>query len=633
MSVFAPQERQTNTGQPTQAGVTARAEFPPAAYWRRWCLDAPPPIAQRIAPEAVAPETEAETIAETPVVMEVAANVVPGDQAEPAYRVLIVEDDRSQAMFAQSVLRGAGMEAQVVSLASEMMGVLQSFHPDLVLMDMHMPGLSGTELTMQIRANPAYTQLPVVFLTGDTDPDSQVEALDSGGDDYLSKPVRPKHLVATVHNRIKRVRAMKAQREQEVRRHPVTGLLTRTFMLQQLGAAFPNQRHGAIHFLVVEGTSALRDRYGYAALDTILTESGRLIAQVASEHPSTRLNDNTFLLYSPDMAPEHMLDWAREMRDAFARHAFTVDGERLRLRACVGYVDLVHGFADAGAALAAAEEALRFARSKPNAIAAYEPPEDDVSEQGAAMLQQLQEALSDNRIDLAFQPIVSVVGSENVQYQTLMRLRDPSGQLRTAGEIMPLAERAGMVHEIDRRVLTRALAILEERVRSGRPARLFVPQAARSLGQEGYGQWLLEVLQAKGIDGSLLVIDVRLGDALVYAVLLREFCQRMVNAGVRLCLSHYQVNPESDALLAQLPLNYVRLSPHYSGNLEQPGVQDEMRLVIDRAHRLGLQVIGQHVENPQTAATLWLSGIDFLQGDLVQRVASAMDFDFQHSLL
>ncbi len=628
MSAFVPQERHTSTGLPSQTGFATRAEFPPHAYWRRWCLDAPPPIA----PNA-SPQTQVEAVAEAPLADDAAPKVVSGDQADPGFRVLIVEDDRSQAMFAQSVLRGAGMEAQVVSLASEMMGVLQSFHPDLVLMDMHMPGLSGTELTTQIRANPAYTQLPIVFLTGDTDPDSHVEALASGGDDYLSKPVRPKHLVATVQNRIKRVRAIKAQREQEVRRHPVTGLLTRTFMLKQLGGAFPSQRQGAIHFLVVEGTSALRDRYGYAALDTILSESGRLIAQVAGERPATRLNDNTFLVYSPELAPERMIDWARDLRDAFARHTFNINDEPLRLRACVGYVDLAHGFADAGAALAAAEEALRLARSTPNAIAAYIPPEDDVSEHGAAMLQNLQEALTENRIDLAFQPIVSVVGSENVQYQTLMRLRDRDGQLHTAGEIMPVVERAGMVHEIDRRVLSRALAILDERVRSGRPARLFVPQAARSLGQEGYAQWLLEVLETKGVDGSLLVIDVRLGDALVYAVLLREFCQRMVNAGVRLCLSHYQANPESDALLAQLPLNYVRLSPHYSCNIEQAGVQDEMRLVIDRAHRLGLQVIGQHVENPQTAATLWLSGIDFLQGDLVQRVANAMDFDFQHSLL
>jgi PleD family two-component response regulator/EAL domain-containing protein (putative c-di-GMP-specific phosphodiesterase class I) len=625
MSVFLPQERPTNAGAPTHTGNPVRAEFPPPAYWRRWCPDASP---------ALAPSAETAAVAEAaPAVEEAPAKVVPADQSEPAYRVLIVEDDRSQAMFAQSVLRGAGIEAQVVALATETMGALQSFHPDLVLMDMHMPGMSGTELTAQIRANSAYANLPVVFLTGDADPDSQVEALDSGGDDFLRKPVRPKHLVAAVQNRIRRARAIKAQREQEVRRHPITGLLTRTFMLQQIGALFPQQRQGAIHFVVVEGISALRDRYGYAALDAILTESGRLLAQMADKRAATRLNDNTFLIYSPEQPPERMLDAARELRDGFARHAFSAENERLRLRVCVGYVDLALGFADAGAALAAAEEALRTARTRPNAIAAYEPPQEADSEQTAAMVQQLQDALSEQRIELAFQPIVSVVGSENVQYQTLMRLRERDGQLRTAGEVMPTAERAGMVHDIDRRVLMHAVAILDERIRSGRSARLFVPQAARSLGQDGYAQWLLDALQNKGIDGSLLVIDVRLGDALVYAVLLREFCQRMVSAGVRLCLSHYQSNPESEALLAQLPLSYVRLSPHYSGNIEQTGVQDEMRLVIERAHRLGLQVIGQHVENPQTAATLWLSGIDFLQGDLVQRAANVMDFDFQHALL
>jgi PleD family two-component response regulator/EAL domain-containing protein (putative c-di-GMP-specific phosphodiesterase class I) len=621
MSVFVPQERSIGAG---SAGA-ARAETPPAAYWRRWCEDAAAPLPVRDEPPA---EAAAVAAAEP-----VAAKVAPADQSEPAYRVLIVEDDRSQALFAQTVLRGAGMEAQVVSLASETMGAMQSFQPDLVLMDMHMPGLSGTELTAQIRANSAYTHLPVVFLTGDADPDSHVQALDSGGDDYLRKPVRPKHLVAAVQNRIRRARAIKAQREQEVRRHPLTGLLTRPFMLQQLGGLFPAQRQGAIHFVVVEGTSALRDHYGYAALDAILTESGRLVAQIASERAATRLNDNTFLVYSPQLPPERMIDAARELRDGFARHAFSANNEPLRLRVCVGYVDLAHGFADAGAALAAAEEALRTARARPNAIAAYEPPQDVDSEQVAETTRQLQDALKENRIELAFQLIVAVVGGDNVQYQTLMRLRDRDGQLHTAGEIMPRAERAGMVHDIDRRVLGRAVVILDERVRSGRSARLFVPQAARSLGQDGYARWLLDALQAKGIDGSLLVIDVRLGDALVYAVLLREFCQQMVGAGVRLCLSHYQSNPESEALLAQLPLSYVRLSPHYSSNIEQAGVQDEMRLVIERAHRLGLQVIGQHVENPQTAATLWLSGIDFLQGDLVQRAANAMDFDFQHSLL
>ncbi len=618
---FAANERPSSASA-ARSGAPARAEYPPSGYWRRWCADAPPPTE---AQATVQPEVEA-AIAAPP-------RVVPVEQGEPPYRVLIVEDDRSQALFAQGVLRGAGMEAEVVPLASDTMSMLARLQPDLVLMDLHMPGMSGTELTAQIRSDVAYAHIPVVFLTGDTDPESHLEVLDSGADDYLSKPVRPRHLIAAVQNRVRRARALKQQREQEVRRHPTTGLLTRTFMLQQLTQAFPSQTVGAVHFVVIEGTSALRDHYGYAALDAVLSEAGRLIGEVSGERPAARLNDNTFVVYWPGLPPDRHMLWARQLRDTFTGRQLQIGTDTLRLRACVGYVDLAHGFSDAGAALAAAEEALRAARNDPVGIAAYRPPSEAVSEHAANLLSQLQEALKNERLELAFQPIVSVVGGDHEQYQTLVRLRDGSGQLHTAAEIVPLAERAGLVHEIDRRVMSRAIAILGEQPVGGRRARLFVPQSARSLGQEGYAHWLLDSLKKLDIAGELLVVDVRLSEAQLHSMIVREFCQQMMAAGVRLCLSQFQSNPEADALLSQLPLSYVRLSSHYAHKIDQQAVQDEMKLLIERAHQLGLQVIGQHVEDPQTAATLWLSGIDFIQGDLVQRANQSMDFDFQHSLL
>ena len=619
----APNERKSAANRAGPAAQAARAEYPPAGYWRRWCADAAPASFPQ-APGKAAPE---------PAPVEAPPKVVPTVEGEPAYRVLIVEDDRSQALFAQGVLRGAGMEAEVVALAGETMAAMERFHPDLVLMDLHMPGMSGTELTAQIRARPSYVHIPVVFLTGDTDPESHLEVLDSGADDYLSKPVRPRHLIAAVQNRVRRARALKQQREHEVRRHPTTGLLTRTFMLQQLAAAFPAQTSGALHFVVIEGTSALRDHYGYAALDAVLSDAGRLIAEVSGERLASRLNDNTFVVYWPGLPPDRHMLWARQLRDTFTGRQLQIGHDTLRLRASVGYVDLSHGFGDAGAALAAAEEALRAARSEPIGIAAFRPPSEAVSEHATHLLAQLQDALKNERLELAFQPIVSVVGGDHEQYQTLVRLRDSHGHMHTAAEIVPIAERAGLMHEIDRRVMARTLTILGEQPVGGKRARMFVPQSARTLGQEGYARWVLDTVNAAGIEGHLLVIDVRLGEAIVHTVLLRDFCQQMMAAGVRLCLSQFQTNPEADALLAQLPLSYVRLSPHYAAKIDQQTVQDEMKLVIERAHLLGLQVIGQHVEDPQTAATLWLSGIDFIQGDLVQRANQSMDFDFQHSLL
>ena len=107
----------------------------------------------------------------------------------------------------------------------------------------------------------------------------------------------------------------------------------------------------------------------------------------------------------------------------------------------------------------------------------------------------------------------------------------------------------------------------------------------------------------------------------------------MVPAGIQLCLSQYRAGDEADALLAQLPLGFVRLASRYSTRLDDGPIRDEMRAAIERAHRLGLQVIGQQVEDPQAAATLWMSGVDYIQGNLVQRAAGELDFDFQHSVL
>ncbi|MEP6634001.1 MAG: EAL domain-containing protein [Luteimonas sp.] len=600
-----------------------RAEFPPPQYWRKWCEDAA---------SAVLPgdDSASGAVSDIPAL---ARQTAVGDGSEPPYRILVVEDDRSQALFAESVLGGAGMQVHGVLIASEMMEAMEAFQPDLVLMDLHMPGMSGTELTGLIRAHGAYAHTPVVFLTGDQDPDRQVEVLESGADDYISKPVRPRHLIAAVLSRVKRARALQGQQRPSEGVHPTTGLLTRTSMLQRLGAAIPGESKGALYFIEIENTTALRDRFGYAALEGVLTEAGRQIAAIATDAPAARLNDNTFLLHASHLTSDDLQAWARTLRDGLGRHPFSIRDETLRLRGLVGYASLEHPFGDASSALAAAEQALRQARTLPIGIAAYQPPVAADDARLNAFADELKSALIEERFELAFQPIVAVAGGDEAQYQTLLRMRDGNGELHNAAQIIPAAESAGLMCEIDRRVLQHAIEVLRRRRIENNPVRLFVSQSPRSLTRDGHAAWLLELMIANEVEGASLVIDVRQNDALVHAVALHEFCMAMVPAGVQLCLSQFQSSDESDALLAQLPLGFVRLSARYATRLDDTGVRDEMRAAIERAHRLGLQVIGQQVEDPQAAATLWMSGVDYIQGNLVQGAAGALDFDFQHSVL
>lgn len=204
-----------------------RAETPPADHWQRWTAE--PASAVAAAPAAVPPLAASDapaSIGSAPpplpgpsLLAEAGGNDPAPLHSDSPYRVLIVEDDRAQALFAQSVLHGAGMQAIVHSDADGALQAIKEHRPDLILMDLHLPGLDGMRLTALIRQQPGLQLLPIVFLSGDPDPERQFEVLDSGADDYLSKPIRPRHLIAAVANRIRRARAQAATLLRRIR-HP-----------------------------------------------------------------------------------------------------------------------------------------------------------------------------------------------------------------------------------------------------------------------------------------------------------------------------------------------------------------------------------------------------------------------------
>jgi CheY-like chemotaxis protein len=132
------------------------------------------------------------------------------DRSEP-YRVLIVDDDNSMRLFCSSVLRHNHMETNAVGTPEEALHALHDFTPDVILADLYMPNISGFELLALFRAHPRTAFTPVVLLSGDADMEKRFAALHIGGDDYLTKPIRPRHLVAAVTNRARRARWMRRE--------------------------------------------------------------------------------------------------------------------------------------------------------------------------------------------------------------------------------------------------------------------------------------------------------------------------------------------------------------------------------------------------------------------------------------
>jgi len=135
--------------------------------------------------------------------------------AQAAFRVLVVDDDPDMAVFLARLLEGEGMVADTVFGGDAAMVYVMATPPDLVLLDVLMPGVDGFEICERLKADPASAMIPIVLVTALEDPESRVRGIRAGADDFLSKPVWREELIA----RVKTLRRLHAtRRELEARR-------------------------------------------------------------------------------------------------------------------------------------------------------------------------------------------------------------------------------------------------------------------------------------------------------------------------------------------------------------------------------------------------------------------------------
>ncbi len=123
-------------------------------------------------------------------------------------RILVVDDDAALAEMLTIVLHGEGMDAAVVGDGSRALAAVREFKPDLILLDLMLPGMNGIDVCRAIRAE---SGVPIVMLTAKTDTVDVVLGLESGADDYVMKPFKPKELIARLRARLRRTDDLPAE--------------------------------------------------------------------------------------------------------------------------------------------------------------------------------------------------------------------------------------------------------------------------------------------------------------------------------------------------------------------------------------------------------------------------------------
>ena len=137
----------------------------------------------------------------------------------PSKKILIVDDEPDILEFLQYNLKREGYEVVTASDGKQAIVVAERERPDLIILDIMMPEMDGVETCRVLRSHKDFAEVPVAFLTARDEDFSQIAALDVGGDDYITKPIKPRVLVSRIQALLRRVNRFNDADVQEIRLH------------------------------------------------------------------------------------------------------------------------------------------------------------------------------------------------------------------------------------------------------------------------------------------------------------------------------------------------------------------------------------------------------------------------------
>ena len=248
-------------------------------------------------------------------------------------RILIVEDDQEQRRLAASGLRAAGYRVVTEESGSEAAATAQAERPDLILLDVDLPGLDGMGVCRQLKLNPTLASVPVIFCTARTGVMDRTAGLTLGADDYINKPFAPSELLIRIKHLLSRERSAAAPEPQD-------GLLP--YELFESAAKSVLQRESAAIVMI------------HVTPDDARRVSDRLLGELRRRDVLGRLTDGNFVLLSPGMTAAAARTTVRAVIDGLTPPVAAASlGAADNTQAAPGTASLESLLADADLSLAA----------------------------------------------------------------------------------------------------------------------------------------------------------------------------------------------------------------------------------------------------------------------------------------
>lgn len=546
------------------------------------------------------------------------------------YRVLLVDDDEMLASAYRLDLAEHGVNVRVVNNPFAVMQEIEDFKPELILLDLYIPKCSGIELGQVIRQCPEYAAIPIVFLSVESDANTQLETIRLAGDDFLMKPIEPQQLSIHIMARMKRARLITLYQEQlthalvHQKRHDLlTGLPNRnnleeevTRVMELVGSS--DDRVAVLFWMDIDNFSHLNDVLGNKFGDQVIVQvANRLSTLVEKNDFLCRVGGDEYALIVDRSRHEmNALDFCGEVMKLF-EEPFVIDGESHRITLCIG------GSVCSGPQMMAHEliksADIALYNAKLNGRNSFLLFSDVMEQQLARSLwveRELRHAFNGDQLHLVYQPKYSIDGTQVVGAEVLLRWEHPQAGFISPEEFIPIAEKSTLITDIAYWVLNTSCQQIRNWVQQG----LNVPPLAINLSTRDLedSDFIANLIRAPinyNIERSLLQIELTERTVAKQDVNMVGVLSRLSALGFTIAIDDFGTGYSSLKYLQKMPISLIKIDRSFIEGI--PLNRDNCSItdtIIRLAHSMSVEVLAEGVETDSQVAYLKRQGCQYAQG-------------------
>jgi multidomain signaling protein FimX len=417
----------------------------------------------------------------------------------------------------------------------------------------------------------------------------------------------------------------------------VTGLFNRQFFLDSLENSASKAKDGeltaATLLIHLDNFNDIKQTAGVVGADQFLNEISRKFEEsVTNEDLLAHFEGNTFSIIAYNQTIDTVTDYARKVSKNAHDFIANINNQSLNTTCTIGISLLDRNTPDTGEILLRAERAIGQATEKgPNSIIVYKPKEGELTQKeiDAKVINNLKDALKNNRFVLYYQPVISLHGDTDERYEVFVRMLDKKDNIILPAEFLPAADRTGMSVAIDHWVLLNTIKTVTKCWKEGKRTLFFVKLAGNSLKDATLMTWLKEQLKKYNVPKNSLIFEVKENVAVTSLKYTSEIAKSLQELNCGFALDDFGSGNNPFELLKHIPADYLKLERSFMDELSSSTEnQEAVKAITDKAMEMNKLTIAQCVQDATSLSVLWGMGINFIQGNFLQEPSPNLDYDF-----